>query len=528
MDDTLYHRTLHHDVDHFGDPMVRPVKHPTRGIISYYTGYIIIGMSGFMLLPAICAVVFREWNVMFDFLISLSLSMSLGMLMVLYGRRARLANVKLMWKHGFVVASLSWFVLMFLCAIPYMLSGHMNSLLDATFDVMSGFTTTGVFLLQDLDHVSYGLNLWRHMLTFIGGQGMVVLALSFLVREMAGAYKFYVGEGKDVTLVPNVRGTTRIIWIISMVYLVIGTFVLFFNGLYIGLNPTNAFMHGLFIFMAGWSTGGFAPNFQNIMYYHSFSYEIVTIIFFVLGSMNFGLHYAIIKGKKMEFLKNIEMQSYIITSFVGSAIAVVALQKSGLYSDAISLFRRVVYNIISANTTTGFGSIFARQFILEWGPMGMLAITMVMLIGGSACSTAGGFKGLRVGIVVKAFFADMRKLLSSERRVKIEKYHHIKDMILDDAVVRSASIIIFLYIVMFAGGTLLGAYYGYPIADAAFEAASVTGNVGLSVGISATTMPALLKVYYIMSMYLGRLEFLSVFALIGVMAQGVKTWFKKA
>ncbi len=528
MDGTLYRRPVSYDVDFIGDPMTQSVKHPTLGIIAYYTGYIIIGMSLFMLLPAICGVVFREWNVVLDFLISFSLSMSLGMLMVLYGRSARLSDGKLMWKHGFVVASLSWFILMFLCAIPYLLSGHMNSLLDATFDVMSGFTTTGVFLLQDLDHISYGLNLWRHMLTFIGGQGMVVLALSFLVREMAGAYKFYVGEGKDITLVPNVRGTTRIIWSISIVYLIIGTLVLFFNGLYIGLNPTNSFMHGLFIFMAGWSTGGFAPQVQNIMYYHSFSYEIVTIIFFVLGSMNFGLHYAIIKGKRFEFLKNIEMQSYIITSFVGSAIAVVALQKSGLYTDAISLFRRVVYNIVSANTTTGFGTVFARQFILEWGPLGMLAITMVMLIGGSACSTAGGFKGLRVGIVVKAFFADMRKLLNSERRIKIEKFHHIKDMILDDAIVRSASIIILLYIVMFAGGTLLGAYYGYPIQDAAFEAASISGNVGLSVGITATTMPSLMKVYYIMSMYLGRLEFLSVFALIGVAFQGVKTWLKKS
>lgn len=508
--------------------MVKPVKHPNLGIVLYYTGYIVIGMSLFMLLPALASAVFREWNVVLDFGIALMSSLSIGMSMVLIGRNTRLNKGKLMWKHGFVVASLSWFILMFLCAIPYMLSGHMNSLLDATFDVMSGFTTTGVFLLQDLDHVSVGLNLWRHMLTFIGGQGMVVLALSFLVREMAGAYKFYVGEGKDVTLVPNVRGTTQIIWIISMVYLTIGTFILFINGILIGLNPTNAFLHGLYIFMAGWSTGGFAPNLQNIMYYHSFSYEVVTILFFVLGSMNFGLHYAIIKGKKMEFLKNIEMQSYIISSFAASAIASVALAKSGLYTDAISLFRRVVYNIVSANTTTGFGSIFARQFILEWGPLGMMAITIVMLIGGSACSTAGGFKGLRVGIVVKGFFADMRKLLSSERRIKVEKYHHIKDMILDDAIVRSAGTIILLYIVMFTGATLLGAYYGYPVVDSMFEAASISGNVGLSVGITATTMPSAMKVYYIIAMYMGRLEFLSVFALIGVMAQGVKSWFKKS
>lgn len=528
MDGPLYDRFVSLVVDHLGDSMVKEIKHPTLGIISYYTGYIIVGMSLFMILPASASALFREWNVVLDFLISLFISLSLGMVLVLFGRNTRLHNGRLMWKHGFVVASLSWFVLMFLCAIPYLLSGHMNSLLDATFDVMSGFTTTGVFLLQDLDHISIGLNLWRHMLTFIGGQGMVVLALSFLVREMAGAYKFYVGEGKDVALVPNVRGTTQIIWIISMVYLFIGTSTLFITGLLIGLNPTNAFLHGLFMFMAGWSTGGFAPNQQNIMFYHSFSFEVVSILFFVLGSMNFGLHYAIIKGKKMEFLKNIEIQSFLITSLTGSAIAAVALAKSGLYSDSVALFRRVVFNIVSANTTTGFGTVFARQFILEWGPLGMLAITLVMLVGGSACSTAGGFKGLRVGIVVKAFFADMRKLLTSERRVKIEKYHHIKDMVLDDAVVRTSSTIIFLYLLMFTGATMLGAYFGYPVVDSMFEAASISGNVGLSIGITATTMPSAMKIYYIFAMYLGRLEFLSVFALIGVMAQGVKTWLKRA
>ncbi len=497
-------------------------------IISYYTGYIVLGITLLMILPIITSLILREWNPFFDFTISISISGIFGMLLVLFGKQTRDNKSYVQWKHGLVVASLSWIFLMVLCAIPYWLSGHSTSFIDSCFDVMSGFTTTGVVLLQDLDHLSLGLNLWRHMLTFIGGQGIVVLALAFLVKQVGGAYKFYVGEGKDIELVPNVKSTARIIWKISMIYLFVGTVALWIDGIVIGLNPVSAFFHGLFIFCAAWSTGGFAPTTQNIMYYHSFSFEIITIIFFILGSLNFGLHYAIWTGKKRELIKNIETQSFFITSFLGCAFAVIGLAKLNVYSGAISAFRRVVYNVLSAHTTTGFGSIYARQFALEWGDFGIFIMVAVMLIGGSACSTAGGFKGLRVGIVFKGLIADIRKLLSSERNVKAYKFHHIKDNLLDDTIVKSSALIILCYIVTFSIGTAIGTYYGYPLASSAFESASVTGNVGLSIGITVPSMPIILKLYYIIAMYLGRLEFLSVFTLIGYVIGGIKKlWVKE-
>ena len=159
---------------------------------------------------------------------------------------------------------------------------------------------------------------------------------------------------------------------------------------------------------------------------------------------------------------------------------------------------------------------------MEWGDFAILIMVIAMLIGGSACSTAGGFKGLRVGIVFKGLIMDVKKLLSSERSMKVYKYHHIKDRILDDSTIKSSAIIICCYMITFTVGTLLGAYYGYPISDAAFESASVTGNVGLTIGITTPSMPSIMKVYYIISMYLGRLEFLSVFAMIGFFIGGVK------
>lgn len=505
----------------WGKHMAKPkMRSSNIKIICYYTGYIVLIVAFLMILPIITAVCFNEWNPLIDFLISGALSAIVGLAMILLGFRENKSNFQ--WKHGFVIAALSWVVLMVVCAVPYRLSGHNNSMLDACFDVMSGFTTTGLALTVDLDHLSNTLNLWRHILTFIGGQGMVVLALTFLTKEVGGAYKMYVGEGKDIELVPNVKGTARHIWEISMVYMIIGTAALWIVGICIGLRPVSAFMHALDIFASSWSTGGFAPNTQNIMYYHSVVYETVAMIIFILGSLNFGLHYAIWQGNRKEIVKNIETQSFFVTSFIACVLALIGLSKLNIYPDAIAGFRRVIFNILSAHTTTGFGTVYARQFALEWGDFGILIMIIVMLIGGSACSTAGGFKGLRVGVVFKGLIMDVKKLLSSEKSMKVYKFHYMKERVLEDGIIKSSAIIICCYMVTFTIGTMLGTYYGYSFSSSAFEAASVTGNVGLSIGVTSPSMPALMKVYYIIAMYLGRLEFLSVFALIGYIAGGVK------
>jgi len=426
------------------------------------------------------------------------------------------------WRHGFVIASLSWIILMLLCSIPYRLSGNCNSIINACFDVMSGFTTTGLSLTQDLDHLSIGLNMWRHILTFVGGQGMVVMALTFLFEQMSGAYKIYVGEAKDIEIVPNTKSTTRIIWQISLIYLVIGTFIFWVVGIKIGLNPISAFLHGLYMFESSWSTGGFAPMSQNMLYYHSFAYETVSVVFFILGSFNFGLHYAIWQGKKKELYKNIEIQSFFVTVLLSCSFAVITLSKTGIYKNSISIYRKVIYHVLSAHTTTGLGTLYAKQFANEWGEIGIIILTIVMLIGGSACSTAGGFKGLRVGIVFKGLINDIKSILTSERSIKIYKYHYIKDKVLDDKVVRNSALIIICYIILFTLGTIIGVFYDYPLSESAFEAASVSGNVGLSIGVTSLEMPKFMKIYYIIAMYIARLEFLSVFALVGYVIGGMK------
>ncbi len=488
--------------------------------ICYYIGIIIVGLGLIQYIPLLTSLLYGEWVILFDFVISSSVTLLIGgSLMLACGKYRR---QKLGWGEGMVVTAGSWFVGMLLCAFPYYLSGNYLSYLDCCFDVMSGLTTTGLTFIQDMDHLSNGINMWRFILTFVGGQGMVVLALTALVKGTNGAYKMYVGEGKDERLMPNVVSTARYIWYISLVYLVVGTFFMWMAALAAGVSADRAFLHGLWIFMSAWSTGGFAPMSQSILYYHNAFFEIVTVVFFVIGSFNFALHYAVFSGRKKELLRNVEILSFSITVTILTLLATLGLMKLHIYPNAIAMFRKGFYQLISGHTTTGFMTIYAKQFYTEWGDIALFAIIIAMLIGACACSTAGGFKGLRMGIIFNAFRKDIKRMVMPESMVTIQKYHHIKDVILEDNIARSALLIVVAYILTFTLGTLMAMLYGYPFTLAAFEAASVTGNVGLSAGLTSVTMPAVLKITYIIIMWLARLEFMSILALGAYFATRVK------
>ncbi len=494
--------------------------------IGYNTGLVIIGLGLLNLIPALTALCCREWDILLDFIISFSISILLGSALVLFCQKTADPQ-KLSWGEGMSVTAIAWFAGMLLCAIPYFLCGQYRSFLDACFDVMSGFTTTGLVLIQDMDHTSDAINMWRHLLTFVGGQGMIVLAMTFFFKETNGVYKMYVGEGKDERLMPNAVSTARYIWGISLIYLALGTAIMTVIGFFQGLTVNRAFLHGMWLFMSAWSTGGFAPMSQNVLYYHSTTVEIGTMIFFIIGSFNFALHYAVLSGKRKELFRNIETMSMTVTVTILTLFATIGLIRQNIYPDLFSVFRKVFYQLISGHTTTGMMTIYARQFRLEWGDLALLAMIAAMMIGGSACSTAGGFKGMRIGILWHAFHQEIRRLGRPESVVFSPKMHHIRDISLEDSTIRNAMLIVIAYVATFTLTTLAGVLCGYPLLDSAFESASVSGNVGLSIGITSAGMPAALKVVYVISMWLARLEFMSVLALIAYAASKVKDLCRK-
>ena len=311
-------------------------------IIGFYLGKIVLGLALIMIVPILCGLVSREINPALDFIIGIEVSLVLGILLTKLCRTDKDLN----WMQGMIVVSLSWLVAMVLGAIPLYLSGHYKSFLDSCFETMSGFTTTGLTLVQDLDHLSYTHNLWRHLGPFIGGQGIAIIAISFLVKGTSGAFKLYVGEGRDERLLPNIIHTARFIWLISIFYLVLGTLALGFVGVSIGMGPINAFFHGICIFMAGFDTAGFAPGSQNILYYHSLLFEVVTIVIMILGALNFNFHYQLWSGNRKEAMKNIESRAFFISITFTFFLIAIGLNQLGVYPGAVVLFRKGFFQII--------------------------------------------------------------------------------------------------------------------------------------------------------------------------------------
>jgi trk system potassium uptake protein TrkH len=350
---------------------------------------------------------------------------------------------------------------------------------------------------------------------FIGGQGIAIIALAFFVKGSAGGFKIYVGEARDEKILPNVIHTARFIWLISIVYLIIGTLALGIAGIIIGLRPGNAFFHGVCIFMAGFDTAGFAPQSQNILYYHSLFFEAVTIVIMVIGSLNFNLHYQIWKGNRKEIKENIETRTLLLSMMFTFFIVAIGLNKLGVYPNVMALFRKGFFQLVSGHTTTGYMTIYAQQFIQEWGDLALAGLILAMGLGGCACSTAGGIKMLRVGIIFKALKQDIKVFALPGFAIATQKFHHIKTVFLEDGQVRAALLITLSYVTIYILGALIAVWCGYPLLNSLFESTSAAANVGLSCGITEAGMPAILKVTYIIQMWAGRLEFISVFALFG-------------
>ena len=487
-------------------------------IIGHYLGKIVIGLALLMLIPLALAVVYSELEPAIDFLLSIAVTMMLGTLLT----GACYTGKDLGTGHAMCVAALSWIAAMLFSAIPMYLSGHYGSFLDACFEMMSGYATTGLTLTNNMDHMANSFNFWRHFTMFIGGQGIVVIALTFLFRGTPGAFRMYVGEARDERILPNVIGTARFIWLVSLVYLILGTAALSTAAIQGGLKPGKAIFDSVCVFMAAFDTGGFTPQSQSILFYHNFTFELISVSIMILGAINFALHYVLWTGNRREAYRNIEIITLLISVVVTLSITAWGIASRAVYAGAVPFFDKVFYQLISGHTGTGYSTIYARQFVNEWGQLGMFGVTLAMAVGGCMCSTTGAIKVLRFGIIYKALRQDIKKLLIPETSVLIQKFHHIKDIILEDKHVRASALILLSYIALYIFGAIVTMFYGYSLSEAAFESVSAAANVGLSCGITSPAMPAALKLTYIFQMWAGRLEFIAILALGGMVLASLK------
>lgn len=497
--------------------ILRPLAEDYK-VIGHYLGKIIIGLGLLMIVPFAVAVGYCEMEPAVDYLLGIAVALLLGTLLAGVCH----TNKDLGAAHAMCVAALSWLAAMAVSAVPIYLSGHYASYLDSCFEMMSSFATTGLTLVNEIDSMAYAHNFWRHFAMFIGGQGIVVIALTFLFRGTAGAFRIYVGEARDEKILPNVIHTARFIWLVSIVYMFLGTAALSASAIAGGLAPGKAVFDSVCIFFAAWDTGGFTPQSQSILFYHNSIFEMITVVLMLLGSMNFALHYVVWTGNRKELRKNIEIFTLFVSMAVTLSITAWGFFGHDIYGGAAAFSRKVFYQLISGHTGTGYSTIYPAQFVNEWGPLAMLGVTIAMAIGGSMCSTTGAIKVLRIGVLYKALRQDIKKILLPESTVLVQKFHHIKDVILEDRHVRISAIILLSYLGLYMLGTVVTMLYGYSLSDAMFESVSAAANVGLSCGITRPSMPAMLKITYIFQMWAGRLEFIAIFALGGMIVAAFK------
>lgn len=488
--------------------LIRPVGDDFR-VIGLYLGRIFLVVAAAGLLPLTWAALAREWSPFGSFLLMAGVFALLGIVGVRFGPR----QSELDWSHGMVVVALTWLIVPMIGAIPFLLSGHFARPLDALFDAMSGLTTTGLSLIGDVDHLASSLNFWRHFLQFLGGQGIIIAALTIFAGT--GGITLYFGEARDERILPSVTSTARFIWAVSMVHLVFGVTALGLVGWQVlGFELDRAVFHGLMTFFAGFDTGGFSPQSTSIGYYHSAIYEGVTALLMVAGAMSFGVHYALWRGPRRTVFANLETRTILSTFGFTLVLTLLGLAATGLFTTVSGLTRQGFFQVLSAHTGTGFSTIPSAE-LAQWGGLAFGGIAIAMALGGMGSSTAGGVKSLRIGLTIKTVVNQIKQVLLPEHALVGTAYHQSGRKHLTPELIQSVMTISLLYVALYLLGTGIALAYGVPLQDALFESVSASANVGLSVGVTDPSMPVLLELTYMLQMWAGRLEFVAVFSLLG-------------
>ena len=313
-------------------------------VIGHYLGVLVLFSSLALLVPFVTALACAEWTPATHYLLTIGIALIVGSAL----RFLRIDPGRLNRQQALAVTGFAWIVLAFVAAVPLYLSGHYLSYLDALFDGVSGLTTTGASVIVDLDHLSNADNMWRFMMHLLGGFGLIVVALSFgLFGKRAGA-SLYMSEGRSEHVVPNVVQTTQFIAKIGMGMIFVATVILTAMCLFLGMEPLRAFLQSLWLAISGFTTGGFAPMSQSVMYYHWFPLEIVLMLLMLLGSINFVLHSEMWKGHVEVFFRDLEIRTMVLWLAVMTCVLAASLSASPEFSSLPAMLRRGLFMVISA------------------------------------------------------------------------------------------------------------------------------------------------------------------------------------
>ena len=480
-----------------------------RNILSYL-GTLLVGFSFLFLVPFITGLVFQEWKPAANYLLGGGISAVLGCAL----RFTRVSNPRLNRQQAMAVTGLAWLVLAGVASVPLMLSGHFANPLDAMYDAVSGITTTGASVIEDLDHLSNADNMWRFALHALGGLGLIVVALSFGLFGGNVSSSLYSSEGRNEHVVPSIVDTARTIAKLSTVFIGIAALVMFAVLLYLGLSTERSFLHALWLSISGFATGGFSPMADSVMYYNSPVLEIVLMVLMVFGTINFALYNEFLHNRIAVLYKDLEIKTMVIWLAVITTVFAFALASSGNFHDIVAMIRRGLFMVVSAYSTSGFQTITANQLTTVFSSGALLVLAIFMAVGGGSGSTAGGLKLFRIGIMFKSISNTIKEALLPDSAKVATSYNHLGRKILTPKIAKEAMTIFVLFVITVGVGALAGIMHGYDATSSIFESLSMAGNGGITCGIVSPDMPKTLEVIYIIQMWAGRLEFITLLALV--------------
>ena len=463
---------------------------------------LLLVIAAFMLAPIAVALAEGETDTVQAFLIPMGAT---AVVTGLYLVATRGVRGGLSSKSGFLLVTMSWLSAAAIGAVPFVLAGAIPRYTNAFFETMSGFTTTGATILTDIESLPASLLFWRSLTHWLGGMGIIVLTVAILPLLGVGGYQIMKAEapGPSVDrLTPKITQTAKILWFIYLGLTILETTLLMAGGLSLYDALTHTF--------GTLATGGFSPKAASVGHYASPFVQVVVTVFMIAAGINFILYYRLLVGEFRLLRQNTEAKAYLGIFAVATIVIAVVLFR-GTYESFGESLRYAGFQAASILTTTGY----ATADFAQWPALAQMVLFALMLIGGSAGSTGGGLKVVRIVTVIKQGFNEMRYLIHPRGvfTIRLNRQPVRKD------IVYSITGLAFLYVFMLLLTAIVVASGGHDLLTSFTTALATLGNIGPGFGRigpveSYAFFQDYIKWYLSAIMMVGRLEIYTVLVLI--------------
>jgi trk system potassium uptake protein TrkH len=453
-------------------------------------------IGGFFAIPLAFSFYYQD-GLQLIFTLQMAGIIFLGLVFRLFSKRA----TELTLREGFLTVTLSWVTLSLFGSVPFMASGFVPNFTDAFFETMSGFTTTGASILANIEALPKSLLLWRNMTQWLGGMGVIALAVAILPFLGVGGVQLFKAEVpgpiKD-KISPRISETAKLLWGVYLIFTLAETILLMLGGL--------SFFESLCTTFGTMATGGFSPKNASIAAYPSAYVHYVITFFMFMAGVNFSLHYWALRGKIRFHFSNPEFRFFTgVISFACVSVLVARLVHGEILSE--ELFRSTLFQTISIVTTTGF----VTSNYEKWPMVSQILLLSLMFIGGCTSSTGGGIKNVRIQILFKYLGSEMKKIFHPHGVFPVK----IGSRPVSESIVSNVIGFVALYILIFFSGVVAMTAVGLDMQTSVGAVAATLGNVGPGLGAvgpadNYSHVPFLGKWVLSFLMMTGRLEIFTV------------------